>query len=776
MRISRALAAACLVVTLGEGVAYGQATGVVPDTDAMAPDKDAQSEVVVTGTRSAGRRALDSSAPIDVVSSQSIAATGFPDLGRALNALQPSVNFARAATTATAANTRPITLRGLSPDQTLVLVNGKRRAANAVLNVNNSIGRGSAAVDLDTIPEAAIERIEVLRDGAAAQYGSDAIAGVVNIILKSNASGGAGELYGAITEAGDGETGLASASAGFALENGGHITATVSSRYAEPTNRALLDQRFNRITYRIGDPRSSIVSGALDLAMPLGGAELYAYGTATHKRSDNGAGFRVPGFSARHPNGFLPIIQPTILDLGGSVGIRGEIAGVRADLSQSYGLNRANFRVRDTANVSLGASSPTSFDSGGVTYRQAVTDLVFARALDTVMAGGNIAIGAQYRHENYAIRSGEPAAYTGLGADGFAGFNPRSPVDEGRRAWAVFGDVELRPAKALMIGAAVRHDDYDDFGGATTWRATARLDAAPGVAIRGTIGTGFRAPSLQQQYFSAIQGATSAGRLVTVATLPVADPVARALGAADLKPERSRNATAGVVFGPFDGFSFTADWFQIRIRDRIALSEQLGGAAVSAVLARNGISGFSQVRFFTNAVDTTTKGVEVTARWSGEIAPDTKLSLSGGYSWLDNRLDTLRGNAVLPTLPLLATKSVLFLTEAQPRAKATFLGSLTYKQVDFGVSLTAFGTYTSQPLVAAQTFGGKESLDFNLGYRLSDRLKLQVGVQNLLDAQPDRIADQATVIAATGGSFPTGEETPLGVNGRSYFVRLSAGF
>lgn len=733
-------------------------------------------DIVVTGTRSAGRRALDASVPIDVVTAEAIAGTGFPDLGRALNTLQPSVNFARAATTATATNTRPVTLRGLSPDQTLVLVNGKRRAANAVLNVNNSIGRGSAGVDLDTIPQAAIARIEVLRDGAAAQYGSDAIAGVVNIILKSNASGGVGELLGGITEEGDGETGLAAASAGFALGDGGHVTATVSARHAAPTNRALVDQRFGRVTYRIGDPRSSIAGAALDAALPLGGIEAYAFGTATHKRSDNGAGFRVPGFSVLYPNGFLPIIRPTITDLSGTIGIRGEIAGVRADLSQGYGYNRANFRVEDTANVSLGAASPTSFDSGGVTYRQAVTDLVLSRQLDGVLSGGNIALGGQYRLERYAIRSGEPAAYLGLGADGFAGFNPRNPVDAKRNAWAAFGDLELRPIQRLLLGGAIRHDRYDDFGGATTWRATARLDAADGVAVRGTIGTGFRAPSLQQQYFSAVQGATSAGRLVTVATLPVSDPVARALGGADLKPERSRNATAGVVFGPFAGFSFSADWFRIRIRDRIALSEQLGGAAVATVLARNGITGFSQVRFFTNAVDTTTKGVEVTARWAGEIAPNTRLSLSGGYSWLNSRLDRLRANPALPTLPLLATKSILFLTDAQPRAKATLQGELTHGPFDLGVNLAAFGTYTSQPLVAVQTFGGKESLDLSAGYRLASGIRIGAGVQNVFDARPDGIADQGSVIAATGGSFPTGEETPLGVNGRSYFVRLSASF
>lgn len=733
-------------------------------------------EVIVTGTRSAGRAAIESSAPVDVVTSAAIEDTGYPDLSRALNFLQPSVNFARAATTASAANTRPITLRGLSPDQTLVLVNGKRRHANAVLNVNNSIGRGAAGVDFDTIPESAIERIEILRDGAAAQYGSDAIAGVVNIILKSNASGGSAGILGGVTEEGDGLNGLATASAGLGLGDRGHLTLTALIRHQDPTNRAFTDQRFGRVTYRIGDPRASVASFAFDAGVPIGDIELYGFGTVTRKVSNNAAGFRVPGFSPLYPDGFLPIVEPTIWDIGGTVGLKGRFGGLRADLSQTFGYNKADFRVFDTANASLGLTSPTRFDSGGVTYRQHVTDLTLALPLDGVMAGGNIAAGAQYRHESYSIRSGEPLAYAGTGADGFAGFNPRNPTNAGRDAYAGFLDIELRPVRQLLLGGALRYDHYDDFGGRTTWRATGRFDAAPGVAVRATFGSGFKAPSLQQQYYSAVQGALSAGVLVNVATLPVADPVARALGATPLKPERSRNATAGVVFGPFGGFTFTADYFHIRIRDRIALSEQLGGAAVNTVLRNAGITGFSQVRFFTNAVDTTSKGVEVTARWQGSLGPQTRLAVAAGYSWLDNRLDTLRANPTLPALPLLATKSILFLTEAQPRAKATVQANLTHGRFELGASLTAFGTYTSAPLVKVQTFGGKESVDLSAGYAFAEGLRLQAGVQNLFDARPEGIIDQATAIAATGGSFPTGEETPLGLNGRSYFARLSARF
>lgn len=766
------LASAALTSALIPSIAEAQEQRA---PNAVAAVEDTPDTIVVTGTRSAGRRALDAAVPVDVVTDDDLRATGYPDLNRALNFLEPSVNFPRAATTATAANTRPITLRGLSPDQTLVLVNGKRRHTNAVLNVNNSIGRGSAGVDLDTIPQNAIQRIEILRDGAAAQYGSDAIGGVVNIILKDNARGGSAKLLGGITEEGDGLNGLASVSGGLPLGQGGHVTLSALARAQEATNRALVDQRFARVTYRIGDPETSLYGGSINFTLPLGVTELYGFGAAARKISNNGAGFRVPGTSPLYPDGFLPIIEPRIWDVSGTVGIAANLDGFRFDLSQTYGRNEANFRVFNTANVSLGLDSPTRFDAGGVTYEQYVSDFGASHPL-AILAGGNIAAGAQYRRETYAIREGEPAASFRTGADGFAGFAPRIPEDESRDAFAAYLDAELRPVGALLIGGAVRYDQYDDFGGATTWRVSARADLTEGLALRGSLGTAFRAPSLQQQNFSAVQGAISQGQLVSVATLPVGDTIAQALGARALRPERSDNYSVGIVLQPTSRLAFTIDAFHIRIEDRIALSEQLGGADVNAILAGAGIEGFSQVRFFTNAVDTTTTGVEATARWSGDLGLETRASVDLGFALYENELKTLRANPALPDLPLLGNKSILFLTEAQPSDKLTAQAILEHRSLEARAALTRFGTYVSQPIVETQTFDGGMSVDLSLGYDVSPAFTLTAGLQNLFDDRPEEIADQARFIAATGGSFPTGEETPLGSNGRSYFVQLVGRF
>lgn len=736
------------------------------------------SDIVVTGTRGQGRPVEKAAAPIDRIGGERIEATGFTDLGRALNFIEPSVNFARAATTATAANTKSITLRGLAPDQTLVLVNGKRRHANSVLNVNNSIGRGAAGVDLDLIPESAIDRIEILRDGASAQYGSDAIAGVVNIILKSDRRGASGWFQGGTTDAGDGDNGVGSATLGLPIGSSGHVTLTGLYRRELPTNRALIDQRFNRVTYRIGDPDVSLGSFSIDAATGLGTGELYAFGTAGRKISNNAAGFRVPGFSAAQPNGFLPIIELSIDDYAATFGYRADLGSdIAFDLSQGWGYNQARFKVFDTANVSLGATSPSSFDSGAVRYQQFVTDLTLSKPL-TFLAGGNIAVGGQFRHEKYAIISGEPNAYVGLGADGFSGFNPRNPTDASRDAYAGFIDLELRPLKQILLTGAVRYDHYGDFGGKATWRAGARFEPVEGFALRGTISTGFKAPSLQQQFFSAVQGATSAGVLVTVGTLPVTDPAAIALGAQPLKPERSRNISAGAIVTPFPGLSLSGDYFQIILKDRIALSEQLSGTAVVNVLRAAGITNFSQARFFTNAVDTTTEGFEIAARWRTKIGRGVRLNLSAGYGYFKTNLDTLRPNPVLPTLPLLATRSILLLTKGQPIDKFTLSADLQAGRVGITANVAAFGTYSGLPAVNVQQFTAKTTADFGASFRITDWLRLSGGVQNAFDARCDGFADNglAAVISSTGGSFPTGEECPIGLNGRSYYARLGFRF
>lgn len=737
-------------------------------------------EIIVTGTRASGRTALESLTPVDSVSGEELSQRGFPDVAKALQFLEPSVNFARAATTATAANSRPLTLRGLAPDHTLVLINGKRRHANSILNTNNTVGRGSAGVDFDMIPAAAIERIEVLRDGAAAQYGSDAIAGVINVILKSGTAASSAVLEAGVTEEGDGEYYTTNGYTGVALPNGGSLLLAAEARKQEKTNRANVDQRFGRVTYWFGDPEVELYNLALNAELPIAGGSGYAFGTLGRKDSTNPGGFRLPGLSPLYPNGFLPKTNPLVTDGALTLGWHTDDSGAgKFDVSHTYGRTKADFEAFDTANLSLGAQSPTHFEAGATIYAQNVTDVTYSRPFESFWAGANLAVGLQHRHENYEIVPSEPAAYIGTGADGFAGFNPSNPVDEGRNAYAGFVDVELKPIEPLTLAFAGRYDDYDDFGDATTWKFSMRGELTDSIALRGTVSTGFRAPSLQQQHFSAVAGALSAGNLVTVGTLPVNDPVARALGASDLRPEKSDNYSAGIVLTPLPELSFSADWFHIEIDDRIALSEQLSGAAVNTILLNAGITNFQQVRFFTNAVDTTTEGFELTARYTGQPTAGTTLRLALGYGQFETELDTLRANPVLPALPLLGTKSILYVTKAQPDEKLTFNAELQGSWWTVQSGVTRFGTYTSLPLLAVQEFGSKTVVDLSLRAQLMQSATLSVGVLNVGDERPDAVnltGFEAAAIASTGGSFPTGEESPIGVNGRTYFLRVGFDF
>jgi len=743
-------------------------------------DVSIQETIIVTGTRSSGRQALQSSAPISVVSGETVSQLGFGDLSRSLEYLEPAINYPRAATTATAANSRPITLRGLSPDQTLVLVNGKRRQATAILNINNAVGRGAAGVDLDLLPASAIARIEVLRDGAAAQYGSDAIAGVVNLILREEDSGGGAFIQAGTTEAGDGDTYMAGGWAGFALPMGGRLTISGEYRDQGHTNRANVDQRFDRITYQVGDPDLETASVVANAAIPFLGGEVYGFATLSRKDAVNPAGFRTPAFApAIFPDGFLPRINAVADDGSYALGWSGELAGGwLMDASYASGTDRVEFSVSETVNASLGAESPTSFYSGAVEYEQRVSDLTLSRPIPDLLAGAHLAFGFQHRHETYLSEEGEPDAFFGAGADGFAGFSPAFKGE--RNAYAGFADFEVNPVEPLLLTAALRYDDYEDFGDATTWRLSARYQVAGPLALRASAGSGFRAPSLQQQEFRLVSGALdSTGNLTSVGTLPVSDPVAQLLGARPLKAETSDNVSAGAVLD-FGRLSVTADWFRININDRIILSEQFGGAAVTDILSANGITNYQQVRFFSNAAETSTEGYEIALRYQADIPFGARLNAALGYAHAETTLDRLAPNETLPALPYLQTRSLLLLTEAQPEDKATLGFELSRGPLGINTHASYFGTYSSAGFGNAlpQTFGEKTVVDVSMRMDFFDRVRVIAGVQNLADVYPDQpiYNTLAPIIAATGGSFPTGEESPIGVNGRSWFVRLEARF
>ena len=725
--------------------------------EAPAPNASVD-ELVVVGSRGAPRLATETAAPVDVLGGEVLAQRGYDDLSKMLQVLAPSFNFPRSSTAPSSANTRSATLRGLSPDQVLVLVDGHRRHASAVLNFNNTIGRGTTPVDFNTIPASAIAQVEILRDGAAAQYGSDAIAGVINIILRHDADGGAASAQYGQTERGDGATSLFTLRQGFSLGGEGFLTLDAEARNREHTNSAEIDPRVGRITQRHGDPDAYDLNFALNAERPLGAVTAYAFATLDRRRSESAALFRLPTVDpAVYPNGFLPLIKLRMTDIGGAAGLRGDWAGWSWDISNTFGYDRADFQVVDTANTSLGATSPHGFDGGGGRYVQDLVDVSASRHF-ALLAGANLAGGLEYRYETFRIRPGEPLSFQGAGAQGFPGYNPPSPVDIDRHAQSAWIDGELTPIPGLTLGLAGRYEDYSDFGEKTTGKASAFWRTSPWLALRASASTGFRAPALQQQGFATVTSQLSAGQLVNVGTFSVSDPVAKALGATPLRPETSKSYSAGLVLTPISHLSVTADVFRLDIADRIALSESLTGAAVTAILAAHHI---------TNAADTRTEGWEAAVHWNGQVGTAGDYNLTLAYGSYDNDLTALRANPVLPALPLLAATSIATLTDAQPRNKLTLGGDVRLGGLRLSGDVVRYGVWTAAPLGPLQTFGDKTTVDVSAAYDLTRVLQVQAGVINATDQYPDR------VIGSTDGR-PYTEGGGLGVDGREYFVRLSA--
>ncbi|MGH8309917.1 MAG: TonB-dependent receptor plug domain-containing protein, partial [Steroidobacteraceae bacterium] len=511
-------------------------TGALAQDQTDADDAAALAEIVVTGTRVQDRSRLDTLAPVDVLTSEALASQASTELAEALSTIAPSLNFPRPSITDGTDHIRPATLRGLAPDQALVLVNSKRRHQSALVNVNGSIGRGSAAVDLNAIPLAAIERVEVLRDGASAQYGSDAIAGVINIRLREARDGGAaavtfGEYESDVDTArgsrseNDGSTLTASVWSGLALGEEGFLTLTGEYRDRDPTSRGDLDPRVAslvppeapRVTSRYGDAQVEDITFYANAGVPLNNDwEVYGWAGLQQRDGESAAFPRLRNNANNvltiYPNGFLPLITTDIQDVTAAWGLRGPIGTWDADVSLVYGLNDLEYGVENSINGTLGATSPTSFDAGGFDYDQLVLNFGLVRGFDWGGAApANVAVGLEARQESYSITAGELASYvnggmgapgSAPGAQGFPGFQPSNEVDEDRTAVGLYADVETQVTERFLGSIAVRVEDYSDFGSNVTGKVSGRYDFTEGFALRSTVSTGFRAPGLQQAFFT----------------------------------------------------------------------------------------------------------------------------------------------------------------------------------------------------------------------------------------------------------------------------------
>lgn len=831
---------------------------VAPTTDAQVSGGDV---LIVTGTRRSDRTVSESAVPIDVFSASDLASQAQTDVKAILKNLVPSFNLQRNALSDGSAFVRPPTLRGLPPDETLVLINGKRVHRSALVQVSGgSLAAGAQGADLSQIPSAAVERIEVLRDGAAAQYGSDAIAGVINFGLKKKDKGldltaRYGQYY-----AGDGADLQLSGNLGLKLgNNGGFLNVTGEYTRSKDTNRAVqrpdavvlqsLGYAVKQPVSKFGSPDAKSYRFFVNSELPLGDDTLYFFGNYgnsdqvidfnyrrpiavtvaqgpagtpfTFGKSINlfyldqnsdgtwNANGRTWSDATIFPNGFTPRFRSTNVDISGVAGYRGERGGLSYDLSLGYGQDRIKYYISDTFNPSLGPTSPTSFYDGSLEQRELNANLDLRYPLEIGLASPlNIAGGAEFRTESFLIGAGDAASYTQgiyasqtvrradgttflvthtVGSNGFPGYGPTSIVDRSRSSYAGYLDLEADVTSQFTLGGAVRYEHYADFGGTTNVKGTARYAVNKAIAIRGAASTGFRAPTPGQLYLRNLQTSFIGTNPVPVqvATLAASDAAARYYGAVPLKPEKSVNLSAGAVFTPTSSFTFTVDYYNIKVTDRIGLTSNFSVTDPDRVqLAALGVvdpGSLGVVRYFTNGFATRTQGVDIVASYRATTGLG-RLSTSLAVNYNKTRLIDRR------TITLADGRSSLLIDDVRKRDIETLLphwrGVLTQTLQSGPVDVTAranyFGSFTNNQLASNggdKRFGAEASFDLEVGVKVAKRYRIAVGGENLFDNYPDRetrLTFPSTGAPSSGFIYPDG--SPLGVLGGFWYVRASASF
>ena len=793
-------------------------------------------DVVVTGSRvTEGRSNVLTTAPVDVISAREIKAFAQTDVSQVLTYAAPSFQSSRQSITDGTDFVDPASLRGLGPDQVLVLVNGKRRHTSALVNINGSVGRGSVGTDLNVIPTASIKRIEVLRDGAAALYGSDAIAGVINIQLKDDSTGvSSSAMYGQTVES-DGKTEQVDFNVGIGLNKRGFLDLSGQFLNRGYTNRAFADNApliylgnstgnypgsantdqkrsdlkaqddalvaqngFNRNDLRVGQSSSRNFGGFINAGYRLGGGyELYLSAGASY-RTGRGPGFnRLPNQPAQsdlniYPNGFLPFINTTIYDQSAIVGVRNTLGGFAVDLSNTFGRNELAYAVDGSINASfpqgptLVGVNPTSFYAGRLAFLQNTTNLGFSRRFIEVgpLANLNVAFGGEFRYDNFLIGKGEYASYanerrvasngapSAPGSQVFPGYQPQDEVNKGRTNVAGYLDLESDITDKLLVHAAGRAENYSDFGGNVSGQVGLRYSIIDAVALRGSLGNGFRAPSLQQRYFTNTSTQTVSGVQNQVLTVNNDNPIVRngyvaggtgqqGFGVESLKQEKSVNYGVGLT-AKSGGFTLTADAYLIDIKDRIVLSSQFAKTnapgtppvtIVDQILASR--SDIGRVQFFANAVNTRTKGLDVVLNERLPLSDKSRLTLTAAANFNQTQVtsfntssSTINNDQTVGTGNL---QNTLFdrqqrtrLESGNPRSKIVLSANYTYGIFGIEARSVRFGEISiadANPARASldQTFSAKWISDLTLSAQITKQVGLIIGVNNLFNVYPDKI-------------------------------------
>ena len=835
---------------------------VLTASSAFAQTTD-QNEIIVTGTRTTGLKAADSAAPIEIIGTQALQRTGPVSLSDTLQTAVPSLNVDHNAGDA-AAVLSIAALRGVSPNDTLVLVDGKRRHSTADLYVDGgSAYSGAATVDLSFIPVGAIDHVEVLTDGAAAQYGSDAIAGVVNIILKTSAHAGVASLTGGQYYEGDGNTGSWYLNKGIPLTDKGFLNVTLEEQYHGFSEQGVGDRRVqtssgaplagnsaftttgieaadnypseNRLN---GDPNYNLYNGFWNAGYEVTpDLQLYAFGNYSQRISSHFENYRVPtkirGVTSTGatvyplPDGFDPREKFNETDYSFTEGLKGTLFGWHWDLSDTYGRDDVQVSTINSANAQLfpvlQALSPTAitpqrnFYDGGYQNTENTFTLDVDKSFPMSWAASplNVALGAEQRHDTYRIQNGEPASYYGAGAQSFDGYLPQDAGIHGRTNYALYADFALDPIPHLHTDLAVRYENYSDFGGTTVGKITGRYDINDWIAVRGTASTGFRAPTLAEEYYSG----TNVSPTSADVQLPPNSTAATLAGFGPLKPEQSDNYSVGVVLHPLPKLQITADLYSILIKDRILVSgfifgEESGcgpaaGCAVPNVVSQgvlNAISArgvtldsglsYAGISIFANAGNTRTDGLEATATYSSDFDEYGHVDWSLGFNYNKTDVTKLNAlpNAVVNTAfgqtEFLNANALTGLLDSTPREKAILQAYWTLRQWSVNLRETIYGD--SSQLTSFDGSGeGAHAYkldvpatgitDIEVAYRVTPQIKLSIGANNLFNQFPPKVPEglNGTTTEPVNGALVAGVPigfSPYGINGGFYYGRVTFTF
>lgn len=793
--------------------------GTQEKIDVTLLEGESLSTIIVVGSRSPKRTATDTPVAIDIIDMQDIITkSGKIEINELLQYTAPSFNANKQSGSDGADHIDPATLRGLGPDQTLVLINGKRRHSSSLINVFGTRGRGNSGTDLNAIPASAIKRIEVLRDGAAAQYGSDAIAGVINIVLKDNVNKLTGSIsYGAYNTNAKGDfpagtpntdgNRLDTENDGNAIADdknfdGGSVKITANygvqigeDGYANFTTEYLSKNK----TLRPGfDFRRGFGEAAIDgfnffanAAIPISEkTEIYAFGGRNYRDTDAFAFTRNDGervIPSIYPNGFTPRITSNIIDNSVSAGVRTETkGGWKIDINNTWGKNNFHYFIKGTLNASLQGSSPTDFDAGGHSLSQNTTSLDLSKYYPNILKGLNIAFGTEYRTENFEIFAGEEGSYAtydvnGLpitdpanqtqptdpisgelrpgGSQGFPGYSPANEVDRSRSNLSVYADAELDISDSFLLGVAGRFEEYSDFGSTTNGKLAFRIKATEGINIRGSVSTGFRAPSLAQIYynlrFTDFQGGVATETLLSANN----SPVTASFGIDQLDEETALNGALGAT-ATFGGFTATVDGYYINVKDRIVLTGTFPAPQIPNV---------AEAQFFANGVDTETIGLDVILSWKGNFDfGNISATLAGNINNM-----TIEGvnNGNLDESTFFGEREKAFLLASAPESKFSFNASYSKNKFNAGLGLTHFSEIVLIDFADTEdVYGAKITADLNVGYKLTENLKFTIGGNNIFNEYPDQQNDGET---EAGGYW---DAVQMGFGGAYYYARLDFNF